>query len=129
MALMPLFREKAASHGMMMHTLKVVKEAVDFLNPGQIPVIVADQPLYAILKQLQYQFPQKFGEDKFLMMMGGLHVEMALERVVGQWLEDSGWVEALVDAEVTTQGRAESMIYASHVTRTRYAHQVSLWVK
>lgn len=87
-------------------------------------MLVADQPLYALLKQIQYKFPEKYGEDKFFVHMGGLHIEMAALRLAGQWLNESGWINALVLADVTTQGRAESLINASHVTRTRYAHQV-----
>ena len=41
--------------------------ALKGLNPGQTPVIGADQPLYSILKQLQWQFPEnELGEDSFL---------------------------------------------------------------
>ena len=32
---------------------------------------------------------------------------------------------ALVQADVTTRGRADAMLKGSHITRTRYAHQVS----
>ena len=56
--------------------------------------------------------------------MGGLHLEMASLKALGKWLSDSGWIDALVQAEVTMQGRAEAMLTASHVARTQYAHQV-----
>ncbi|XP_063543982.1 uncharacterized protein LOC134754187 isoform X2 [Cydia strobilella] len=124
-AILPLFREYAHTPAMMLHSMNIVTKATKFINPDQIPVIVADQPLYTLLKQLQYLFPLKVGEDKILIMMGGLHIEMAALRLIGQWLSGSGWVEALVQANVTTQGRSESMLTASHVTRTRYAHQVT----
>lgn len=58
-------------------------------------------------------------------MMGGLHIEMVALRVLGRWLDGSGWVDALVQAEITTQGRADAMLKAAHVTRARYAHEVS----
>ncbi len=44
---------------------------------------------------------------------------------LGDWLEDSGWVEALVQAKVASAGTAESFLKAAHVTRTRCAHQVT----
>ena len=50
---------------------------------------------------------------------------MAALNVIGDWLEDGGWVEALVQAKVATTGTAESFLKASHVTRTRHAHQVT----
>ena len=57
--------------------------------------------------------------------MGGLHIEIAALTMVGDWLKDSGWVEALVQAEIASAGTADSFLKASHVTRTRHAHQVT----
>ena len=59
------------------------------------------------------------------MFLGPLHSEMLLEKLLGDWLRDSGWIAILIDAEVTTPGRAEAMLKGSHVTRTRYVHQVT----
>ena len=47
------------------------------LNPGQTPVMVSDQLLFALAKQIQWQWPESYGEYKFVVMFGGLHVEMA----------------------------------------------------
>ena len=33
-----------------------------------------DQPFYAIPKQLQWQFLESMGEDKFVMQLGALHI-------------------------------------------------------
>ena len=57
-----------------------------------------------------------------MIVLGGLHIEMAALKVIGDWLEDSGWVEALVQAKV---GIADSFLKASHVTHTKHAHQVT----
>ncbi|KAJ8866668.1 hypothetical protein PR048_032529 [Dryococelus australis] len=46
-----------------------------------------------------------------------LHIKLAAFRCAGQWLDGSGWVTALVEAEVPTQGRAESMINVSHIAK------------
>lgn len=58
-------------------------------------------------------------------MMGGLHIEMAALKMVGHWLKNSGWDAAIVQADLTTSGRADAILKASHITRSRYAHQVS----
>ena len=58
-------------------------------------------------------------------MFGGLHIELAALKMVGDWLQGSGWVHALVQAEITTPGTADSFWHASHITRTRRAHQVT----
>ncbi|KAG0716348.1 hypothetical protein GWK47_009930 [Chionoecetes opilio] len=50
---------------------------------------------------------------------------MTCYKALGHWLEGSGWVEALQEAEIATPGIVESFLKASHVTRTRHAHQVT----
>ena len=59
-------------------------------------------------------------------MFGGLHIEMAALKTVGDWLKGSGWVQALVQAEIATAGTADSFLRAAHVTRTRRAHRVTV---
>jgi hypothetical protein len=54
--------------------------------------------------------------------LGGLHVEMVILKTTGDWLEESGWVGAMVQAGVSTQGKANAILKASHVTRARYTH-------
>ena len=124
-AMMPLFRHSANTVAMIRHSLTVVQVAVHKLNPNQVPVVTFDQPLYALAKQIQWHWPEKFGEDKFVVIMGGLHIEMAALRMLGLWLDGSGWVQCLVNAGVATAGIADSFLQASHVKRTRYAHTVT----
>ena len=50
-----------------------------------------DQPLYAMAKEIQWNHPDKLGEDTFVLMMGGLHTEIALLKILGtvasgEWL-------------------------------------------
>ena len=45
-----------------------------------------DQPLYVIAKKIQWKWPDKYGETKFVVLMGGIHVKMALLKVLGEWL-------------------------------------------
>ena len=96
--------------------MDVIKKAVNTVNPEQTVVITADQPLYAVLKEVQKLWPDSHGEKTFVLVLGGLHIEMAALKLPGDWLENSGWVEYLVDAEITTPGSAESYLTASHVT-------------
>ncbi|CAG2228700.1 unnamed protein product [Mytilus edulis] len=66
-----------------------------------------------------------YGEDHFVMMFGGLHIEMAAFKTFGSWLEDSEWTSVLVNAQVTSPGTADSFLKASPVTTTRRTHQVT----
>ena len=101
------------------------QSATEHLNPKQTPVITFDQPLYALAKRIQWKWPEEYGESKFVIMFDGLHIEMAALKMLGDWLKGSGWVQALVQAEITTQGTADSFLKAAHVVRTRQAHQVT----
>ena len=75
-ALLPLFLDSAHTVAMIRHSVDVVKNAVEHVNPGQTPVITLDQPLFALAKQIQWKWPEKYGEDKMVVMCGGLHIEM-----------------------------------------------------
>jgi len=69
---LPLFRDKAATPSMMKHAMHLAVQDTEFLNPGQSSVLGADQPLFAIAKQLQWAFPDTVGEDRLVIMMGAL---------------------------------------------------------
>ena len=58
-------------------------------------------------------------------MFGGLHIEMAALKTLGDLLDNSGWTSVMVEAGVSTSGTADSFLKASYVTRTRRAHQVT----
>ena len=75
--LLPLFQEEVKSVAMILHSMNIVKRSVEFLNPGQIPVIACDQLLYAIAKKIQWQWPETHGEKKYVVVLGGLHIEIA----------------------------------------------------
>ncbi|CAL8275406.1 unnamed protein product [Arctogadus glacialis] len=96
--LLPLFPDDSKSVGMIRHSMDVIKQAVMEVNPGQTPVITVDQPLYTISKQIQWTWPSTYGEDHFVIILGGLYIEMAGLKVIGDWLEDAGWMEALVQS-------------------------------
>ncbi|KAL8613964.1 hypothetical protein ACOMHN_023200 [Nucella lapillus] len=50
------FLEKASSMSMQKHAMQVVMKATEFVNPGQIPVIVGDCPLYVQQKKCQMAY-------------------------------------------------------------------------
>ena len=95
------------------------------VNPQQTPVITVDQPLYALSKQIQWNCPQTFGEHQFVFVLGGLHIELAGLKTLGDWLDGSGWTTALQNGNIASSGKAEADLHASHITRARHAHQVT----
>src|SRR6218665_20474 len=111
---------------MIKHGMNVIKTITHFLNPGQIPIMGCDCPIFAKTKFIQWTWLDTHGEDKFVVMFGGMHLEMALWNVVGDYLEGSGWTTALIDAGIATAGTADSFLKVSHLARTRNGHQVTL---
>ena len=83
-ALLPLFLESSHSSAMIRHGMNVVNDVVQHLNPGQTPIIAMDQPLFALAKWIQWNMPETHGEDRYVVMFGGLHVEMAAFKVLGE---------------------------------------------
>ena len=65
--MLPLFAEEASSG---------IYAAALHVNPGQIPVICVDQPLPEKLEKVQWFMHSQYGEDTFVILLGGLHKEM-----------------------------------------------------
>ena len=123
-ALLPIWRDNAKSPAMIRHAMSIIKKTVEYLNSGLTPVITFDQPLYELAKKIQWHFPEQFGSSQFVVMMGPLHIEMALMGAIGTWLDDSGWTIALFNAQVSTPGN-EKLVTGHEVAQTKYAHQVT----
>ncbi len=106
-AMLPLFQDDSKSFDMIRHSMDVVKQCVQQLNPSQVPVVTMDQPLYT---RSRYS--------------GTAHRDGRTEgyrRLAGRrWMGG-----AIVQAKAASPGTAESFLKASHVTRTRHTHQVT----
>ena len=68
---------------MIRHSMDVVKNAVEHVHPGQTPVVTLDQPLFALAKQIQWKWPEEYGEDQFVTMFDGLHIQMTALKTLG----------------------------------------------
>ena len=119
--MLPLFWESSKSPSMIRHALDLIWKATNFLNEGQPAVVALDQPLYAIAKKIQWQFPEEYGIHKFVLMLGGLHTEMAFQSALGDWLDGSGWVQSLVQSSIASSGVAESFLRGNKVSKTSCA--------
>ena len=86
-------------------------------NLGQGPVFTLDQPLFATAKIIQWNWPESYGEDKFVILLGGLHIEMATLATLGDLLDGSGWTNVLTQAGIATPGTADSFLKSAHVKR------------
>ena len=96
---------------MIPHSMDVIQRAVKHLYPGQVHALTIDQPLFVIDKLIQWNWPDVHGEDKFVILLGGLHNEMAVLYTLRDFLDGSG--------NIATAGTADSFLKAWH------AHQVT----
>ncbi|KAL8625684.1 hypothetical protein ACOMHN_043959 [Nucella lapillus] len=122
----PTFLEKASSMSMQKHAMQVVMKATEFVNPGQIPVIVGDCPLYVQQKKCQMAYSDEVGEKHIVCMIGFLHVEMASQECGGKLLAASGWERMFSMANIFSSGVTASLLGGKHVKRTRYAYHLTL---
>ena len=123
-ALILLLNKSINSPAMVAHCFKVISKVVKELNLSQPPAVTADQPIYAVAKQVRWLLPDRYKD--VVVMMGPLHIEMAFLNVIGDWLEGSGWLTIFERAHMTTAVRINSFLSDSKIKRSRYANQVSL---
>ena len=74
--LLPVLVDNAHTTALIRHAVTLVKTSIQHQNPGQTPVLGMDQPLYATAKGIQWCWPDTFGKKHFVIMLGGLHIEM-----------------------------------------------------
>ena len=103
----------------------VDKTIYQFSQSGSDSCCCLRQPLYAIAKKVQWTWPNEFREDHFVVVLGGLHIEMEFMSMIGDVLKGSGCVDALIKSGLGSPGVVESFLSSSHVKRTRYAHEVT----
>ena len=110
---------------MVKHCTMLVAKLVSTINSHQDPVITANQPVYALVKQVQWKYPNRF--KSFALMMGPLYIEMALLNAIGDWLEASGWLRVFNKAMIRTPDIVDSFLWRSHVKKSIYAHLISFF--
>ena len=81
--MLPIWRDDSKSVATIKHVVNILINSTEFLNPGQTAVIGFDQPLYAIAKSLQWQYPSLYGPERLVVMLGPLHIEMAILSSLG----------------------------------------------
>ena len=67
--MMPLLLENALTTALLNCVINLVKEAVKHLNPNQTPVLMMDQPVSALAKEIQWPWPDSFSNNKYVIMI------------------------------------------------------------
>lgn len=103
---------------MIKHGMDVLRHTILFLNLGQIPFMAMDAPLDALTKCIHWNWPETHGEDQYVVMLGGFHIEQTMWETLGDYLEGSGWTTVLTQASVASSGIAHSFLNCCHITKT-----------
>ena len=90
--------------------MNICKNGTESLNPGQTTVTGFDQLLYALGKQLQWKFANELGEQKYVLMIGSIHVEHTAQLMASKFLHGSEWDWALSKANIFIPDRASSAL-------------------
>ena len=92
-------------------------------------MVTFDQPRFALAKQIQCKWPEDDGKDKVVVMFGGFHIEMAALKTLGDWLDGSGWMQVLVQAEITAPNpQNDYSSCAQPMSPTQHELTKSLWL-
>lgn len=80
--MLPLIKDNVNSPSVVRHTMDIVISTTRKINPTQTPVWTGDQPVYAIAKQIQWLYPDKYGEDKIVVMLGNLSSSFIDQKII-----------------------------------------------
>lgn len=109
-SILPLFHENSTSVSMVKHAMNLAVNLTIYLNSNQIPIFCADQPLYALVKLVQWNWPDLYSERQFVALFAPFHIEQSFLRVIGQFMDGSGWLNVIVNSGIITQGSAEAIL-------------------
>ena len=93
------------------------------LNPGQNPVDVSDQPVWALTKELQFSHPEIFSQ--YFSIFRKLHIEQSLLVINGQLIEGLRLVQILTENKFSMVGLS-AVVDVSSMKRARYTFQLTL---
>ena len=107
--------------------MEIAEKTTQLLNPGQICLDDSDQPVYKLLKELQWRFPNRFGPEKYFCLFGSLHLEKSILLLCGSLLKVSGLDKIMASCGLPIVGM-DSLMSVKHIKRARYCIQIAACV-
>ena len=123
-AILPLINKQVHRLDTMYHVMNLNTKITNFLNSSQTPVDTCDQPVYALTKTIQWMFPETFGSDKYLSILGGLHIEQSALVMHGELIKGSGLEKVLAANDLSIVGTS-AVVDVNDIKRARYCLQVA----
>lgn len=83
-----------------------------------------DQALYCKLVELKWAIPEY--QKKLVVLLGGLHISMCFQKVIGNHMKGSGLVEAWVKSGLLGLNATEHVMNGKAYKRAMCAHKITL---
>jgi hypothetical protein len=75
---------------MQYHCMDIIQRTIEALNPDQMSVDICDEPIFALTKEIQWRYPERFGLDIYFSLFGSLHIEKSIEILNAELIKGSG---------------------------------------
>ena len=108
---------------MQSHLMHLNKKWTNILNPGQTPVDVRDEPVFALTRELILRFPATF--SKYFPIFGQIKIEQCLLVIHEQSMKGSGLLEILRKNQFSMTGLS-LVVDVNIIKRARYTLQITL---
>ena len=106
------------------HCMEIIKQTIAYLNPGQTPVVVCNQPVFALIKEIQWGYPETFGSSSYLCLFGGVHFKQCMLTIHGDLIKGSS-LEKISNIYMSIIGSG-TLVHTNYIKQARYCLQVSL---
>lgn len=75
--------------------------------------------LFVFVKYIKWEWLEIYGEDKFVVMFGGLYIDMVVFKLFGDLLKGSGWVIVLFEVDVVFFGIVKFFLIVFYFVKIR----------
>ena len=107
--------------------MNIKSNAINTLNPGQIPVHTAKQPIFTLTKELTIHFPDKFSLDKYFCLIASLRIEASMLIICGQVIKRSVLEKIMCTYGLSIVG-AEFLVTVNNLKRASHSLPVGACV-
>ena len=82
-------------------------------------------PVFALTKEIQWRYPEKFGPGSYFCLFGELKFKQCILTIHGELIKDSGLENILLNMDISVIGTG-ALGHANHIKNACYFLQVSL---
>ncbi|KAG5887454.1 hypothetical protein JTB14_017310 [Gonioctena quinquepunctata] len=123
---LPPINSSPTSYAIVNETLVMANEIAEKCQQEQI-IVTYDLAIAKMAMKIQEKEKPKF--DKVFVNLGAFHMEMAFFKAIGKYIDGSGLVEILVQAEVLANGSMNSFLDSKHFNRCKRLHPLIACIK